>query len=583
MFVYKTVKTTALTKKHVAHKSWTITDETAGTYGVVSYSGHYSRGDWDISDTACANIALEALTTKGYYKREIFDSIHHLYYTDVENTTKSGDPEYLIHQTRDLNSRIHVISIPSNIFGKRLKEHSFTMSSAKATLYDDGVGNLRDSKITAMTGPSFKNFTKSDYILKCDFNDGWKFQTTNPSVGYTYSTRDSRLIDISDGPLEPIGTNITFNRFTSGEWGTNNQTYLTLHGSQSIESESNSVVRIENSLILGANERRWDSDFALSLWVKAPLSQSVTSSFIGGWSPNNPRFGGTMNRVLQDHAYNVITTSREKQYTVPWELQIYNSSDASNKGKLRFLRGKGGSITTVTSSAINDTQWHHVVLQVATGSLQLWMDGTLQESAKADPSANEAIYDDISDIYIGARRRYGMTSKTQVKDSPGFIKHVENFVYPFKGDINQYRLFNKALTTDEILSLKTYHRDSDIVGNVFYNHGIAVITDSSGSYDSLIDDYTLQFKGTKELTIHNYQCVVEDEEYNVTLNPSARTNEDKNNPKLKGFATASTFAPYIAAIGLYNDSNELLAVSKLANPVKSPTDLDIVFNVQFDT
>ena len=247
------------------------------------------------------------------------------------------------------------------------------------------------------------------------------------------------------------------------------------------------------------------------------------------------------------------------------------------------MRGRGGSFSAITSSAINDALWHHVVLQVATGSLQLWMDGTLQESQKVDPSANEAIYDNTSDIYIGARKYSGLEFKTQVKDSPGFVKQVENFVFPFKGDINQYRLFNKALTPDEILSLKTYHRDSDIVGNVFYNHGIAVITDSSGSYDALIDDYTVQFKGTTEHTIHNYQCVVEDEEYNVTLNPSARTNEDKNNPKLKGFATASTFAPYIASIGLYNDANELLAVSKLASPVQSPKDIDIVFNVQFDT
>ena len=583
MFVYKPIKSTALNKTHIAHKSWTATDETANTLGVVSYSGHYSRGEWSIGDAGSANVGLEALTTNGYYKREIFDSIYHLYYTDVENAMKSGDAEYLSQQTRDLNSRIHVVSIPSNIFGKRLKEHSFTMSSARATVYDDGVGNLRDSKIAALTSPSFKNFTKSDYILKCDFNDGWKFQTSNPSVEYTYVTSTSRLIDISDGPFVPIGTNITFGKFTSGEWGRNNQTFISLHGSQSIESESNSIVRIENSLILGANERRWDSDFALSLWVKAPLSQSVTSSFQGGWRPTTTRFGGTSNRLLVDHTHNVITTSRQKNYICPWELQIYNSSDATNKGKLRFLRGRGGSFSAITSSAINDDSWHHVVLQVATGSLQLWMDGTLQESQKVDPSANEAIYDDTSDIYIGARKYLGLEFKTQVKDSPGFVKGVENFVYPFKGDINQYRLFNKALTTDEILSLKTYYRDSDIVGNVFYNHGIAVITDLSGSYDALIDDYTLQFQGTTEHTIHNYQCIVEDEEYNVTFNPSARVNQDKNNPRLQGFATSSEFTPYITNIGLYNDKHELLAVSKLATPVKSPTDLDIVFNVQFDT
>ena len=69
----------------------------------------------------------------------------------------------------------------------------------------------------------------------------------------------------------------------------------------------------------------------------------------------------------------------------------------------------------------------------------------------------------------------------------------------------------------------------------------------------------------------------------MTFNPTARKNNDKNSPKLKGFATSSEFNPYITTIGLYNDDNELLAVGKLAQPVRSPDDIDIVFNVQFDT
>ena len=112
---------------------------------------------------------------------------------------------------------------------------------------------------------------------------------------------------------------------------------------------------------------------------------------------------------------------------------------------------------------------------------------------------------------------------------------------------------------------------------------MAVITHPSGSYTSLINDYTLKFKATTEHTIHNYQCIIEDEQYNFTFNPSARKNQDKNNSRLQAFATASDFAPYITTIGLYNEFNELLAIGKLANPVKSPQELDLVINVQFDT
>ena len=147
----------------------------------------------------------------------------------------------------------------------------------------------------------------------------------------------------------------------------------------------------------------------------------------------------------------------------------------------------------------------------------------------------------------------------------------------------KFKINNRALVDSEINSLYDYYRDTDIVGNLFYNHGIAVITDQSGSYTDLVNDYTLYFKATTEHSIHNYQCIVEDEQFNITYNPSARVNYDINNPKLKGFATASDFTPYITTIGLYNDFNELLAIGKLANPVKSPTDIDIVFNVQFDT
>ena len=228
--------------------------------------------------------------------------------------------------------------------------------------------------------------------------------------------------------------------------------------------------------------------------------------------------------------------------------------------------------------------------------MQLWLDGVLQEgSSKTDPVANELILDPSTDITIGARP-YGNKVRERVGgktlSAPGgngtvsskkFIYKHKNYIYPFKGSLDSYKIFNRALKTEEVTSLYRNYRDSDIVGNIFYHHGMAVITDLSGSYKSLMDDYTLNFKGTTEHTIHNYQCVVEDEEYNMTFNPSARKNEDKNNPKLKGFATASHFSPYITTIGLYSDTNELLAISKLANPVKSPQDLDIVFNIQFDT
>ena len=592
MFIYKAVKSKVLKKVHTAHKSWTITDSTAGTYGIVSYSGYYSDGDWDISDASCANIALETTSSNGYYKREIFDSIHHLYYTDPENAYKSNDSQYLLQQTRDLNSNVLVLTVPSKIFGNRIKENSFTMSSDYANIYDDGVGNLRDTNIANLSG--FAKFNKSDYIIKCDFNDGFKFQTTNPNSGYTYKTSNGRFVDISDGPFTPVGENVTFGIFTASmasgsggnaiDYGASGSTFITFHGSQSIETGSNSFVRIENSLVLGANEKRWDDDFCLSLWIYVPPEQAVTGSFTGDWSPLDTAIGEFSNRQHEDNTYNVIATSRQFNEKVPWELQVYNASEASDEGKLRFIRGNAGIETTITSTAaVNDEIWHHVVIQVATGSMQLWLDGNIQ-GEKVDPVVSESMFDASTDLYIGARP-WGFKTRQKLGSamSSQFTEIAKNYIHPFKGSVNHYRLFNRALTAAEITSLNLYVRDSDIIGNIFYNHGFAVVTDLSGSYKNMVEDYTMNFKGTTEHKIHNYKCVVEDEEFNATYNPSVREYSDKNNYKFKGFATSSDFTPYITTIGLYNDEDELLAVSKLANPIQSPKDLDIVFNIQFDT
>ena len=53
--------------------------------------------------------------------------------------------------------------------------------------------------------------------------------------------------------------------------------------------------------------------------------------------------------------------------------------------------------------------------------------------------------------------------------------------------------------------------------------------------------------------------------------------------ELIGEATHSHFATYITEIGLYNDSNELLAVGKLAKPIKNDKELALTFVVRFDT
>jgi hypothetical protein len=51
---------------------------------------------------------------------------------------------------------------------------------------------------------------------------------------------------------------------------------------------------------------------------------------------------------------------------------------------------------------------------------------------------------------------------------------------------------------------------------------------------------------------------------------------------VKPFVTGSSFSPYITSIGLYNNNNDLVAIAKLATPLKKRKDIDINVIIRFD-
>ena len=62
---------------------------------------------------------------------------------------------------------------------------------------------------------------------------------------------------------------------------------------------------------------------------------------------------------------------------------------------------------------------------------------------------------------------------------------------------------------------------------------------------------------------------------NITL-----TNDD--NETYQSFVSSSNFAPYITTIGLYNDAGQLLAIGKLAQPIRKRNDVDLNFLMRLD-
>jgi len=118
------------------------------------------------------------------------------------------------------------------------------------------------------------------------------------------------------------------------------------------------------------------------------------------------------------------------------------------------------------------------------------------------------------------------------------------------------------------------------VGNIIYSHGQIIITDDAlAGYYIQYPEQPMSWKSNQPIYTYNYNVKISDYEYNFTQNPSAVTGSDG---QLADNVTGSYFQPYITTVGLYNDSNELIAVAKLAQPLPKSANTEMTIQVKLD-
>ena len=91
--------------------------------------------------------------------------------------------------------------------------------------------------------------------------------------------------------------------------------------------------------------------------------------------------------------------------------------------------------------------------------------------------------------------------------------------------------------------------------------------------------FNLSFKNEHTIYENEVRCIVKESEFNLSYNPTLTSDESGS---LYGFATSSSFNPYVTTLGLYNDNNELLAVAKFGKPLLISPDTDMTFVVKYD-
>ena len=81
------------------------------------------------------------------------------------------------------------------------------------------------------------------------------------------------------------------------------------------------------------------------------------------------------------------------------------------------------------------------------------------------------------------------------------------------------------------------------------------------------------------ITSQHYFCRVPNKEFNFTSNPTFTSGSDGTLQNASFFKNPKTF---ITQVGLYNNSNELLAVAKLSKPLLKSYSREAIIKVKLD-
>jgi len=297
------------------------------------------------------------------------------------------------------------------------------------------------------------------------------------------------------------------------------------------------------------------------------------------------------------------TFSGSTYYHVPTYHEInnlYYKDINTMRGYIDYIRGvptsSNGVVNYTSNKVLNDTK------------LELKRPYTRQLK-------DTATLISVPQKFYGEYIQPGSVTVTDDSTSSTFV---------FKDD-SYGNLYDVAYSSSYANRVPDSNYSGSLVGNIFYNDGIIVITET-GSYSSVAtsngtDGFNLKFNSTQTIYEREYVCVVGESEFQHTTNKSLKvgrsgsftmgsfvtsslrgTRHDRFPYNLVGYSTGSInlngykigtelidvatnpdFATYVTEIGLYNDNNELLALGKLAKPIKNDKELALTFVVRFDT
>ena len=486
----------------------------------------YPTKDYSIalSETSNYGITVKNAAYSSFSNFSIFNESNNLYYLINQLFYKNKSPYYYSSRDVDLGFDKLLCANSKLIFIPRnLFGEKVKPNSVQLSSSSDSI-LISDNGYGQLIDNSVTNVVSTQNLVGWwTFDEGYKYDTKG-----SYSVKNLRKTT-QVAKIE----NATF---TTGIQGLNSCISFDGYGYGKIEEYKD--IDLEKT-----------DDFCVSYWLRIPTNQQITST--------------TLNTVLsKGYAQN-------KRYF--FKMDVYNQTDVGNTRKLKAYRSDSFGESSITSAALTAGVFNHIVFQKTGSTLQLYVNNSLAGSIV--DSTNSSVYfkNDVDDLYLGA---YVQTSSFDI-------------IPEFSGSIDELRFYNGALTPTEISYLYDNPYNTNIVGNIYYSHGIIVLTNTSGSYNSIYSSAsdTLKYKSIVKIREMKTELTKNPGDFNFSLNPSiftsARNFDDKN--LISSISSSfSSFSPYITTIGLMNKKGETVAIAKLKRPIKSNMDLPITFVIKID-
>lgn len=564
MFVYKKLKASDVSiTPFEAHKQYDYVSSSASNNGIT-----FGATSWSSNN--------KSLFTSGNIKYFQLDKMFYRNYI-TDNANLIPDINYL-KQERRLYDKLNYVSIPQNLFGYRIQPTTINITGSfdgnQINVVDDGQGNIYPTTYTL----GEKNWPKEERrVVYIGPVNGYRntdlsinINTGQPLVNYPTSFTCENVYDDSY-----YLNQVDYNRITF----TTNPTPLTfIHTSG---SGGNGYLRLDHN---EAYNFGFNEDFNISFYTTNLGIKNVTI--------NSPATNNNYYFIAKSDIKTIIPSINETQNTfitgnlqpldIPAEnkypFKIYYTHDFENTGSIVFERSNGSFTSRITTPLFYNGDLFNIIhlsFQKTGSLLEIYKNGTkIASGSDIDPSiCKDQPPKNQANLYIGTRG------------------NIDSYL---NGYMSQIMIFNQALSETQIQNVFQSITGTPYIGNAFYDEGFLTITHPSYTdylfNEDVVNDFNIKFKNTHLIFEHEYQCSVDEDEYNYTQNVSVRKGKSNTSDELADCLTGSLdnsqitlFKPYVTTIGLYDDNYNLLAVGKMAQPVKMSEETDMTFVIKWDS